>query len=608
MRKSASVIVVTFSVALLCLAGCNDKTTRRRSSTGGTTEGASVSAAAARCQQLLTNGLSQLEPAKLGISATPRQASMGLNAWLKKCGADSWTDGWSQDITGVLGEEVATRSELRKFRESDSLHIRTCFLLRSYAKDVAGDSETERITNLFYKVVRDVALQERDFPLSPFEILATGRGTAKDRAWLFVSALRQRRVDAFVLQPEGTEIQQIVGVVNDDKVLLFDTALGLPIFKSEDEIKTAWPRTAVALADINDETLGGLSVDGHPYEVKAEQLQNATVLLAGGPAVWAHRSLVLQDALTGDQVATLCDPLQDIGEAPGLITRIKEAGGWDADRIKLWAYPLEQIGRFGRMSEAEQNKFDQLINPLRARVVRNKTEDGTAFKFTRSVWELFEARVDQLQGDDSEAVPTRIQNIRLGKLEREVQSSDEDGLMVRNPEEFVVLHNRAAEDAYIYLVTFLLRGQDYQAAVDTARQYKRDYYVDTPEEGANWKKGYVNYLLAMAHESAGEPGFAYRAMKAAVEAGDADKHGQAILLERLKTLAGDLANEVEPQADVAVPVNQAAPEKKASDDGNEENKNSEVLGSKEENADSKDEKNKGEKKDDDAREQKQDDK
>lgn len=546
-------VFLSLTVVLL-LPGCNDSNRRRRRNSGDSTQTGDISAVAERCQESLASGLSRVEPIKLGISTRSNTAAMGLNEWLRKCATDSWTDNWAEDVSGLLGEDLATRAAIRKFRDSDSLHIRTCFVLRSYAQVVSGDNERDRIRNLFYAIVRDVAETERDFPLTQFEILMSGRGTAKDRAWLFVSALRQLRIDACVLKPEGTDIEHIVGVVSNGDVLLFDAKLGLPVFKAEDEIQSAWPQSAVSLAEVDDETLANLSVDGHRYPVKADQLKNAEVLLVGGPGVWSQRSLVLQDALSGDQLATLCDPLQDLADAPGLVNRIKAAGEWEADRIKIWSWPMTQIQEFGRSDEADLKKQDQLMNPFKARVVRNKSEDGTRMIFSDPAWELFKSRVDQLQGIGDDAVPTRIQNIRLGKLERESDSGNGDGLMVRNPEEFVVLHNRAAEDAYIYLVAFLHREGDYQAAIDTVRHYKRDYYGENvPEDGAHWKLSRVNYLLALSHAANGEPGLAYKAMKAAVEADEGPEHGNDILLQRLKAVAGEMVTEEPQPASVDMP-------------------------------------------------------
>ena len=57
--------------------------------------------------------------------------------------------------------------------------------------------------------------------------------------------------------------------------------------------------------------------------------------------------------MTGDGVAVLCDPLHDIGESPGLVSRTKECGDWSDENLAIWDYPATQLDSFSRLNEED---------------------------------------------------------------------------------------------------------------------------------------------------------------------------------------------------------------------------------------------------------------
>ena len=521
---------IHLSLILVCgslvLSGCDNSGKKKSGQAGASSGAATATAAATRCQNLLDNGMSRMDPGTLGIKSKATSAALGLNDWFKRCGNEEWSDTWIEDAGAILPADIANRASSERFSDSDSMYIRTCLLLRAYAQAIEARSETERIVDLFYAVMRDVSLVENDLPLTPFEVIMTGRGSAKDRAWVFISALRQLRIDGVILSSNSKESAWLVGALTDKKVLLFDMNLGLPVVRSSD-LDGLLPSTPVSLSDLagDDEILGSVTGGDHPSPMADDDFKDCRALLVGGPSVFAQRSLLLQDVMTGDGVAVLCDPLHDIGESPGLVSRTKECGDWSDENLAIWDYPATQLDSFSRLNEEDLARLSLLMNPFRARVERNREEDQLVFSTPH--WELFEARVDQLSGAVSDSVPTRFQMIRLGKMEAVSEITTDKGrkVTVRSPEEFVVMHNRAVEDASLWVSVHQYRTEGYDAAIDGLYAYRRAY-----PDGI-WK-GHAEYILALSLAESGNISKAVEYLDKAVAAGTPQKAGYQLLMKR----------------------------------------------------------------------------
>ena len=539
------------------MTGCND-TTDTKSSKGEKAAG-SISSAddskAQRCQGLFDSAMTRVRPQNLGISSKSTSAALALNDWFRRCGTDDWEDNWSEAADAFLDETTARRAAANRFSESDALYIRTCLLMRKYAKSVPGRSDTERVMGLFYAVVRDIALRDNGVALTPFEITMIGRGSAADRAWVFVEALRQLRIDGFIIEPAEKKEAWLVGASVEDEVLLFDMRLGLPIFKAADYTDGPLPQTAVKLSELSgdDEILGSMSSD---YPGADADFENTNVFVVGGSSTFAQRSLVLQNALTGDDTTVLCDPIQDIADGIGLAGRVAKAGGWDQDTVSLWTYSAEKLDGFSRLNEADQVRLAELILPLKARVERRA--DGKQLVFGTPHWELFQARIDQLSLGTPENVTTQYQKIRLGKMKKQQQQRDDRGVKftVTAPDEFVAMHNRAAEDAGLWVAVQQYRDEQFEAAINGFYTYRRLH----PEESA-WA-GQAEYLLALALAESGDFGKAIEYIDIAASQEGPHADGFRVLATNWKNQlpAGSEVKEDEP----------AEPEPKAAETPKEE--------------------------------------
>ncbi len=91
-----------------------------------------------------------------------------------------------------------------EFSSYDGFALQEAVWLRDLSNWVRGDSvdDLARTRRMFDWVVRNIQL-ERDWrdrtPLLPWEMLMLGRGTASERAWLFIVMARQQGLDAAML-------------------------------------------------------------------------------------------------------------------------------------------------------------------------------------------------------------------------------------------------------------------------------------------------------------------------------------------------------------------------------------------------------------------------
>ena len=199
-----------------------------------------------------------------------RQIVDRLNQWLQDQQAPA---GWVPDpMIGSLPEPMAELPQVKDlaamdFSRFDGYALREAAWLRDVSKWTGGDTidELQRAGNIFDWMVRNIQIED-DYPdripMFPWETLLFGRGTADERAWLFILLLRQAKIDAALLaideqggEKEGeggkdqdkktegslpelpplekTAAEQFrpwcVGALIDGKAYLFDPRLGLPI-------------------------------------------------------------------------------------------------------------------------------------------------------------------------------------------------------------------------------------------------------------------------------------------------------------------------------------------------------------------------------------------
>ncbi|MBW3597757.1 MAG: hypothetical protein KY475_10835 [Planctomycetes bacterium] len=173
----------------------------------------------------------------------------------------------------------------------------------------------------------------------PRQILMFGTGDAWQRARIFLLLLRQRGFDAAMLAvddrgPGSRANLWCPAVLIDDKLYLFDTALGLPIPGEE-------AGSVATLSEVlaNPDLLRNLDVDDGgetlAYPVSADDLKRVAALVDAETPALSRRMHMLESRLVGENELALAVSPTAIGQ------RLREGTGLTGIGVRLWRVPLE---------------------------------------------------------------------------------------------------------------------------------------------------------------------------------------------------------------------------------------------------------------------------
>ncbi|HEY1785568.1 MAG TPA: tetratricopeptide repeat protein [Pirellulales bacterium] len=399
--------------------------------------------------------------------------------------------------------------EIGLFTINDMIALQEAIWTRDIAKNARGDQldELSIAEQLFDWTVRNLQLVE-DPPAgtpaiehSPAEILLLGRGTARERAWVFLLLLRQQGLDGVVLAIPGHDgsgedksppRQWLTAFVTDNDLFLFDPSLGMPI------PGPAGHRVAT-LADVaaDDELLRKLDLSStRPYPVKAEQLGHLVAYVEASPAGLSRRMETLEAHLTGDQRVILTARPQRVAE--------RLAGRPQIDQIRYWSMPYEFWKARGERtpgqpspSASELLVFEVVPPLLKGRSLQFKGAIETARA------NYFSARLSKKQ----------VAQLRIRPQEKKIWEM-------------------AKQDASYWLGLIAFEQKEYPVAID---YFSRRTLEATPD--GPWSDG-AHYNLGRAYEAGGQ-------LAEAIELYQSDrspqKHGNRLRARRLKaqTAASD---------------------------------------------------------------------
>ncbi len=304
-----------------------------------------------------------------------RQIVDRLNQWIRpqRPSAD-----WKPDpMIATLPKPLAGLPQVRnlgqmEFTRFDGYALQEAAWLRDVSLWARGDmlDDLERAKSLFDWTVRNIQIEPESpkrIPLFPWETLFFGRGTATERAWVFILLLRQLDIDAALLalddkQGLGTSVPSgpsepnspgetpdnpprpwCVGVLIEGKVYLFDPLLGLPIpapdgvARDETGQLTIRPATLAEVRSDNKLLERMNAGSSRVYGVQASDLDNVTALLEASPQYLARCMKMLESRLAGDRKMVLTtSPSADA-------RRWTESAGL-AD-VRLWQRPFQTLLR-----------------------------------------------------------------------------------------------------------------------------------------------------------------------------------------------------------------------------------------------------------------------
>jgi len=269
------------------------------------------------------------------------------------------------DLVGRL-EMLATQlsyfanvAELR-FPRLDIAALEEAVVSRDLSRWARGEEadDVSRARHLFDWVVRNVQLEPDrrqhegktaiHVMQMPWETMFFGRGTATERAWVFMLLARQQGLETAVLALEeslpsgGSKLRQwAVGVLSEGNVYVFDPTLGLPLpapdgvrldEQGQLEIK---PATLAQLA-ADDRLFRQLDLGpDRPYPRKAAELKKVVALVDGTPWWLSQRMRAVESRLGGDNRMVLS------------ISPTASASRWKAcpgvSDVRLWTVGYETV-------------------------------------------------------------------------------------------------------------------------------------------------------------------------------------------------------------------------------------------------------------------------
>lgn len=382
---SWAALLLSLSLGLLCF-GCAPAASTKKTTTKATKT--ADEEAESRTLRNLQNALADLQADKLGIDSSPEQAIANLNEWAKgakrlaeKTGT-VWEPTRPHDLLKSQPKEWLEQVALVPFVERDAVFLRDSLWVGQMAKLGAGDAKSnlDVIVNLFEYVVRNVDLipsDSRDIPLGPFDVMMLGRGTVKDRAWLFAELLRQRSIDTVILTPRRAQRDTneadllLVGVLLEKDILLFDSQLGMPLPGDVAAPKSAVPRLPMTLRQAigDSELLTTIASDSEGrFSWTAPMLAGSQVELICQTQQLSSRMRFLQQGLAGEQSTIVSDPLEDVGDEPGLWKRVAQhpAATWSEDDVAIWSFPETTRGASALLTTEQMREWATLSMSLAA--------------------------------------------------------------------------------------------------------------------------------------------------------------------------------------------------------------------------------------------------
>ena len=444
--------------------------------------------------------IESLQPDEFDISVPRELPTTYLNNWGDKNLETILSDDVDEDklktqLSSLLTEEQVQFVLRREFVIRDSVHIRDMIWARKLIDEKLVDDEPELalLTRLFYHVVHTVRLiddVETPLPLSPFEAMLYGRGTAEDRAWIFSCLTRQLKLPFLLVvlgqdenSTEATDAKQnsplIGGLLHDGKVYLYDFQIGLPIPSASSPPEDPLPGLPATLEEVqkNDALLRALDVDDLPYRASASQFQTAKLLLIGESSVWARRvEAVTYEMPKSNSTPVIWEPLVSHGAfaGEGIIDIVTEsvAGLIKSDAIGVWDYPEGQRSARETLTTEQKSLLDRIHEPMSApRPYRQSLDTGTPPKLEYGSGRQMQlkARVAQVLGRPQDAIPlyVRIQTWRNTAPKADPKQLIDDALLEQAkqlPEEILKLHSRASLETSFWQATSQLELGRHSAA------------------------------------------------------------------------------------------------------------------------------------------------
>lgn len=443
----------------------------------------------------------------------------------------------SESLATLLPGEVVERTVRPKFVLRDSNHVRDSLWAREVADSITKSSESEldAVVDLFYFVTNTVRVVPAAdaLPFGPFESALYGFGSAEDRAWMFATMLRQRRIptvvfaakelvgdaeesDSLVDSPAIGTRNLLVGALLNDAVYLFDAGLGLPIASPDEPDGSALVRRPATLqqAIAEPSVLANMGVgEASPYPITLEQLKGLQPQVVGDSSVWSRRMEGLRNGQPVDVKAIIFEPLVSSGSFEGIVDMVSNHLSKVLPGIKVgaWLYPERQREARESVSKdkeqlarlASLNETFKVPQPVRVGLIADEQNPGQQkleFVFGSSWGTHRGGRIDQILGRPEEAIPAylKVQNWREfppSPKDESVAPELKAAAIQQLPEGVKKRHLDAAEEALIWRATCQIQKGAYESAAVDLEGYLRQLATRTY---AGRFRNEANYLAGIS--------------------------------------------------------------------------------------------------------------
>ncbi len=503
-RRLSWFLLLGIVLGLLGSGGCSSD-----SSTSGTPAGKGKRSPTAG-RDLLNPAIAMMQPDHLGIDANPSQPAGLLNQWRnvqrELDEKDRLSDPLSADtrkrLEADLSAEAVKKAERDTFTQEDAKHVRTSMLMKDIVDHVAKgvDGELNRAQVAFDYVSRNVQLvsDEKALPLSPYEIMVFGQGTAADRAWIFAELLRQLNQDAVIVKPDSGDSSEsaawFVGAVANEKIYLYDPLRSTPVPTNlQAKVEDILPAT---LDDLAKPAVFERLTGGEKTTLSPQLFAKVRLELIGSSFLWSPRMANLQGQLTGNDAVVISQKLAGKPkDSASILNRLLSLphSRWNPNQVRLWSHPetrLEQYEAIGPMSEQWK--------PFEAPQMMKLDPDTREMVLGRFSKLQLRTRTEQLLGEDKMAIQGYL---RVQLAYRNLAS--------QVPGETRTLYADAAEDAMFWTGVCQMERDEF---ADAARKFAS--YIKQYERFTSSRHGdHCRILLARCAIQLGQTSQAAKALK-----------------------------------------------------------------------------------------------
>ena len=428
----------------------------------------------------------------------------------------------SESLAELLPVDVVERTLRSKFVLRDANHVRDCLWAREVVDSItkSSGSELDAVVDIFYFVINTVHVVPAadSLPFGPFETAFYGFGSAEDRAWMFATLLRQRRIPTVVFVANeffgdaeksgstGDDAPSIgpknlmVGALLNDTVYLFDAGLGLPIVSPDASDGSALVRRPATLqqAIAKPSVLADMGAgESSPYAITLQQLKELQPQVVGDSSVWSRRMEGLRNGQPVDVKAIIFESLVSSGPFEGIVDLVSNCvlKVLPDIRVGVWLYPERQREARESVSKdkeqsarlASLNETFKVPQPIRVGLIGDEQNPGQQkLKFTfGSSWGTHRGgRIDQILGRPAAAIPAylKVQNWRYmppSPKDESIAPGLRDAAVQQLPEDVKKRHLNAAEEALIWRATCQIQKGAYESAAVDLEEYLRQLATRT---------------------------------------------------------------------------------------------------------------------------------